>query len=66
MFRVKVGGGVNSNHSYLRVNYLCDNVVYLGQVTITSPYPTPAMDICTVDKRLRLTLFPINGALPDV
>jgi hypothetical protein len=64
VFRVTVVGGVNCNHSYLRVNYLCDNAVYVSQLTITFPYPTPAMDICTVDKRLGLTLFPIHGALP--
>jgi hypothetical protein len=65
VFRVTVGG-VNCNHSYLRVNYLCDNSVYVSQITITFPYPTPATDICTVDKRLGLILFPIHGALPDV
>jgi hypothetical protein len=64
--RVKDVGGVNCNHSYLRVNYLCDNAVYRGHLTITSTYPAPAMDMCTVDKRLVLTLFPIHGALPDV
>ena len=63
-FRVKVVGGANCNHSYLRVNYLRDNAVYLRQLTITSSHPAPALDICTVDKILGLTLFPIQGALP--